>query len=163
MLRCRLALVPLAFLTLSACAPAVDIAAETATFRARAEGIGDAEKRMAVDEALGFYHADAVVLPSGAPAIRGREAVRAMYQEYFASGMIKDFEASITHLEVAASGDIAYEYGVNRFTLNTPDGEMLDVGKYLAIWKKVDGEWYAAVLAFNSDAAAPTPVAPAGT
>lgn len=149
-------------LTLCACAPKVDVAAETAALRARSEAMVAAEQRMAIDEALALYHPDAVILPSGAPSIRGRDAVREMYQGYFGSGMVKSFEASITHLEVAASGDIGYEYGVNRFTLNTPDGEMLDVGKYLAIWKKVDGEWYAAVLSFNSDAAAPTPVAPTG-
>ena len=102
------------------------------------------------------------MLPAGAAAIPGRDGVRAMYQEFFGSGMLKSFEASITHLEVAPSGDIGYEYGVNRFVLNTPDGEMPDVGKYLAIWKKVDGQWYAAVVCFNSDAPAPTPVASAG-
>lgn len=153
----------LTMLTLTACAPKIDVAAESAALRARSEAMVSAEQRMAVDEAVALYHPDAVVLPAGAPPITGRDAVRTMYQEYFASGMVKSFEASITHLEVAASGDIAYEYGVNRFTLNAPEGPMLDVGKYLAIWKKVDGEWYAAVVAFNSDAAAPTPVAPSGT
>lgn len=162
MLRRILAGSVLAILPLTACAPKVDVAAETAALRARSEAMVAAEQRMSVDDAIALYHADVVVLPAGAPPITGRDAVREMYQGYFGSGMVKGFEASITHLEVAASGDIGYEYGVNRFTLNTPAGEMLDVGKYLAIWRKVDGEWYAAVVAFNSDAAAPTPVAPAG-
>ncbi len=163
MLRRSRAGVLLVVVTLAACAPKVDIAAETAALRARSEAMVSAEQRMAVDEAVAMYHQDAVVLPAGSPAISGRDAVREMYQGYFGSGAVKSFEASITKLEVAASGDIGYEYGVNRFTLNTPQGEMLDVGKYVAIWRKVDGQWYAAVVAFNSDAAAPTPVAPGGT
>lgn len=143
---------------LTACAPRVDLEAAEAEFRARAEAVVEAERRMDPDAASAFYMEDAIVLPAGAPLIRGREGVRAMYQEVMGSGMVKSFDATTTHLEVAPSGDIGYEYGVNRMTITTPDGDMLDVGKYLAIWKKVDGQWYAAVLAFNSDAAAPTPV-----
>lgn len=154
-------LAPMLFL-LSACAPQVDLEAAEAELRARAEAVVDAERRMAVDEAAAFYLEDAVVLGAGIPIIHGRDGVRAMYQEFMGSGMVKDFDATTTHLEVFASGDVGYEYGVNRMTLNTPDGEMLDVAKYLAIWKKVDGEWYVAALAFNSDAPAPTPVASGG-
>src|SRR5690606_41773583 len=113
------------------CAPTADVAAAAAALRARSAAMVSADRRMAVDDARALYHADAVVMPAGAPPIAGRDAVREMYQGYFGSGMGKGFEASITHREVAASGDIGYEYGVNRFTLNTPDGEMLDVGKYL--------------------------------
>lgn len=146
---------------LTACAPRVDLAAETAALRARSEGVIAAEKSQNVDAAVAFYAADAIVLPAGAPLLSGRDAVRGMYTDVFGSGAVKAFESIPTQITVAASGDIGYEYGVNRFTLNTPGGEMLDVGKYLAVWKKVDGEWYAAVLSFNSDAPAPTPVAAA--
>lgn len=154
----RLLFVPLALLT--ACAPRVDIEAETAALRARSEGVVAAEKSQNIDAAVAFYAEDAIVQPAGAPLLRGRDAVRAMYGDVFGSGAVKAFETIPTRLEVAASGDIGYEYGVNRFTLTTPDGDLLDVGKYLVVWKKVDGEWYAAVLSFNSDTPAPTPVAP---
>lgn len=153
----------LVFLSATACAPKVDVEAETAALRARSDALVAAEKRMAADEAVAFYETDAVVLPSGAAIINGRDGVRTLYQEYFGSGMLKSFESTVTQLEVTSSGDVAYEYGSNRFILAGPEGDLLDVGKYLAIWKKVDGEWYVSVLAFNSDAAAPTPVAPAGT
>lgn len=149
-------------LVFSACAPEPDLEEAEAALRARSDAVMDAERRMAVDEAAAFYLEDAIMLPAGAPLLRGREAIRGMYQEFMGSGMVKSFDATITHLEVAPSGDVGYEYGVNRMTLATPDGDLLDVGKYLAIWKKVDGEWYAAAVAFNSDAPAPTPVAPSG-
>lgn len=155
----RLLLVPLVLLT--ACAPRVDIEAEMAALRARSEGVIAAEKSQNIDAAVAFYAEDAIVLPAGAALLSGRDAVRGMYTEVFGSGAVKAFESIPTQIVVAASGDIGYEYGVNRFTLSTPDGDLLDVGKYLVVWKKIDGEWYAAVLSFNSDTPAPTPVAPA--
>lgn len=154
------AIAPL-FVLLTACAPTVDVAAETAALRARSEGVVAAENAQNIDAAVAFYAEDAIVQPAGAPLLSGRDAVRGMYTEVFGSGAVKAFEGTPTRIEVAASGDVGYEYGVNRLTLNTPDGEMLDVGKYLAIWKKIDGEWYAAVLSFSSDALAPAPVAAA--
>lgn len=154
--------VVLSSVLLVGCEPGVDLAAEEAALRARIQGVVAAEARMASGDAVAFYHTDAIVLPSAAPMIRGRDNVRAMYQEFFDSGMLKGFESSVTQLEMAASGDLAYEYGINRFTLNLPSGEALDVGKYVAVWKKVDGEWYAVLVAFNSDAPAPTPVATGG-
>ena len=63
-----------------------------------------------------------------------------------------------SHVEMSAGGDLAYEYGVNRMVLAGEDGDLLDVGKYLAIWKKIDGEWMVAALSFTSDAAEPTPI-----
>lgn len=45
-----------------------------------------------------------------------------------------------------------------RATLRTPNGDVLDMGKYLLVWKRIDGEWYAAALSFTSDAAAPVPI-----
>lgn len=151
------ALFPL-LLLLSACAPRVDIEAETSALRARSEGVIAAEVAQNADAAVAFYAEDAIVQPAGGPQLRGRDAVRGMYSEVFGSGAVKQFESIPTLIEVAASGDIGYEYGVNRFTLTTPGGDMLDVGKYLVVWKKIDGEWYAAVLSYNSDTPAPTPI-----
>lgn len=153
------AVVPILAL-LTACAPQVDIAAETAALRARSEGVIAAEMAQNADAAAAFYAEDAIVQPAGAPLLRGRDAVRSMYSDVFGSGAVKQFESIPTLIAVAASGDVGYEYGVNRFTLTTPAGDMLDVGKYLAVWTKVDGEWYASLLSYSSDAAAPVPLTP---
>ncbi len=154
------ALVPILAL-LTACAPRVDIEAESARVAARSDAIMAAEKAQDLEAAVAFYVADAVVQPSGAPLIRGRDAVRQMYSDIFGSGAIKDFQGTRSTLELAASGDLAVETGINRITLTTPGGDMLDVGKYLAIWKQVDGEWYVSMLSYSSDAAAPVPLTPA--
>jgi ketosteroid isomerase-like protein len=62
-----------------------------------------------------------------------------------------EFEATTTAIISAASGDMAYEYGVNRFVFETPDGPVEDYGKYLVVWTKIEGEWFIAVLSFSGN------------
>lgn len=145
--------------SLGACAgPRVDVAAETAAVRARSEAVVAAEKAQDTEAALAFWAADAVVQPAGSPQIQGHEAIRALYNSFFGTGQLKEFEGTTSHLEVSDAGDLAYEYGVNRMILTGPEGDFLDLGKYLAIWEKIDGEWYITALSFTSDAPAPVPV-----
>jgi ketosteroid isomerase-like protein len=144
---------------LGACSgPRVDVAAETAAVRARSQGIAAAEAAQNTEQALAFWAEDAIVQGASSPQIQGHDAIRALYDSFFGSGQLKQFEGKTSHLEVSQSGDLAYEYGVNRFVLAGPSGDLLDMGKYLAVWKKIDREWYAAALSFTSDAPAPVPV-----
>ncbi len=138
--------------------PAVDITAETAALRARSEGVSTAEAAKDRAKALTFYVPDAVVQPAGMPQLQGQEAIGHMYQVFFDSSGIKSFEGKSSGFVVAAAGDLAYETGVNRMVFATPKGDVLDVGKYLAVWKKSNGTWLIAALSFTSDAPAPTPV-----
>ena len=39
-----------------------------------------------------------------------------------------------------------------------PEGDLLDMGKYLVVWKKTDGEWFVQALSFTSDTPAPVPL-----
>jgi ketosteroid isomerase-like protein len=145
---------------LAACAaPQVDVAAETEALRARSEGVVAAEAAFDVAAALAFWAEDAIVQGAGTPQIQGKDAIGQVYREYFESGMVKEFSGTTTHLEVSAAGDLAYEYGVNRFVITGPEGDLLDMGKYLVVWKKIDGDWFIAALAFTSDAPAPVPMA----
>ena len=59
---------------------------------------------------------------------------------------------------MSASGDLAYVYGVNRTVLAGPEGDLLDMGKYLAVWKKIDGEWYIAAGCATFGAPQPVPL-----
>lgn len=143
-----------------AAAPQVDIEAETAAVHARSDAVVAAEAAQDAEASTVFWAPDAIVQPAGSPQLQGRDAVLALYREFFEGGMLKDFSGTTSHLEVAASGDLAFEYGVNRMVVAGPDGDLLDIGKYLAVWKKIDGEWYIAALSFTSDAPAPAPVTP---
>lgn len=144
----------------AACAaPQVDVAAETEAVRARSAGVVAAEAAFNVAAALTFWAEDAIVQGAGAPQIQGKDAIGELYGQYFESGMLKEFSGQTSYLEVSAGGDLAYEYGVNRFVLAGPEGDLLDMGKYLVVWKKIDGEWFIVALAFTSDALAPVPMA----
>ncbi len=77
--------------------------------------------------------------PAGAQQVQGRDAIRALYGRFFSQ--LKQFGSITSHLEAPQGGDLAYEYGVNRLVLAGPEGD-LDVGKYLAVWRKIDGEWF---------------------
>ena len=147
-----------ALVMIGCAAPQIDVAAETEAVRARSEGVVAAESAFDVEGSLAYWAEDAIVHGAGAPQIQGIDAIRELYQQYFGSGLVKEFTGTTSHLEVSAGGDLGYEYGVNRFVLTGPEGDLLDVGKYLAIWKKIDGEWFISALAFSSDAAAPVPL-----
>lgn len=153
-----------ASVVLTACAPRVDLEAERAALLARSDAVVAAEAAKDVDAALAFYLPDAVIQPANAPTVSGTAAIRGLYESFMKDPNFKSMSSARSGLMLAASGDMAYEHGVNRMVFATPSGEMTDVGKYLVVWKKVDGTWSAAMLAFSSDAPpAPMPAADAKT
>lgn len=97
-----------------------------------------------------FYAEDAVSMGANQTAIRGRDAIRGMVAEMFALPNLA-FSFAPTKIEVAASGDIAYEIGTYRVAADMPGGRLDDEGKYLTLWKKVAGEWKIASDISNSD------------
>jgi len=88
-----------------------------------------------IDAITAFYAEDAVLLPPNAPAIFGRDAVRATIQEMFAAGLAIELE----DLEIKVEGDLGYKAG--RYRTRGEDGSLIDRGKFIEIWSKVDGNW----------------------
>jgi uncharacterized protein (TIGR02246 family) len=137
---------------LSSCAspPVIDVQAEIEAVRdfdlawQAAFAAGD------VEEALSFLAPDAVMMGPNAPAVVGREAHRGDFEAYFAD---PDVSSSWTAevIEVSASGDLAYYRGTYHATVQTPEGPVEDVGKFLAVCKKIDGEWKVIAESTNSD------------
>jgi uncharacterized protein (TIGR02246 family) len=87
-----------------------------------------------------LYAPDATMLEPGMEPIRGRSAILEFYQE-MVRGENRQVDSSAERVEVARSGDLAYEYGSYTFAADTPQGRMDDRGRYVAIWKKIDGQW----------------------
>jgi ketosteroid isomerase-like protein len=135
--------------------PAVDTAAEEQAVRARSAEVLAAENAHDYDKATTYYTEDAVVQPADMPPVRGRTAVRALYAEFDKMGFPK-IEGTTDRLTVAQSGDVAYEVGTNKLSWTTPTGPVVQMGKYLVVWKKVEGSWYGDALSFSND----TPPAP---
>lgn len=133
-----------------------DPMSEVEAVRARSEAVVAAEAAFDVPAAIRFWADDAIVQPAGMPQINGKEGIRELYSHFFESGMVREFSGEARHIEV--SGELAWEFGVNRMVLAGDEGDLLDMGKYLLIWKKIGGEWMIAALSFTSDAPEPAPV-----
>ena len=120
-----------------------DIAAITATTRqfARLVLAGDFEG------ASQLYTPDAVVMPPHHPVCNGREAAR----QWMAS-IPRVTRFDIDPQRIDGRADLAYVTGVFSVTLQTPDGNVDDVGKFLEIRRRQpDGSWLIEADIFNSD------------
>jgi hypothetical protein len=57
--------------------------------------------------------------------------------------------ASLTTVEAVVAGDIGYRIGT--YSLEAPDGSMVDSGKFIDTWRQVGGEWMISTDIWNSD------------
>lgn len=88
-------------------------------------------------EAMGAaYTQDSQLLPPNGDFVNGRQAVADFWGFLFSLG----FDGVILEtLEVTGTGSLANEVGL--FTLFN-NGQVFDSGKYVVVWKKVQGKWY---------------------
>jgi ketosteroid isomerase-like protein len=83
-----------------------------------------------------LYTENAQVLPPNTDLIAGQPAIQGFWQAVMDMG-IK--EITLNTGEVEKHGDAATE--VSRFKLLGQDGQVLDKGKYIVIWKRDHGQW----------------------
>lgn len=85
------------------------------------------------------YTADGKLFPNNRDILEGSDAI----QQYWTPG--KGYRISyhkIIPSEITISGDQAYDYGYYEGTTQRDDGsESSWKGKYVIVWKKVDGDW----------------------
>lgn len=85
-----------------------------------------------------LYTTDADLFPPGMPGITGRAGIAAFWAGAMDMGLAT---VELTSNEVTdVSGDLALECGSYR--LGTADGSTADEGKYMVLWRLVDGAWY---------------------
>ena len=96
-------------------------------------------ERYAANDATGvaaLYTEDAQLLPPDMEIVSGRAAI----QEFVAKTNPPGGPAfEIATVETLVFGDHAHRQG--SFTVNSPDGTSLETGKFLELWKKIDGKW----------------------
>ena len=78
-----------------------------------------------------MYTEDAEWLVPEAPIVKGREAIGQVWARIIGPG---GNTVRVDVLEVEESGDWAYDVGT--FEARTPDGNVLNAGKYIVIWKR---------------------------
>jgi uncharacterized protein (TIGR02246 family) len=126
-------------------APVVDIAAEQGKIRdleaawSKDAGAKDLEKSIA------NYADDAIMLTPGAPAAKGKDAIRAAWKDMLADPKGK-LAFSTERVDVSASGDLASSKGSYTMTMTNPKTKkpVEDKGSYVTVYKKqADGNWKA--------------------
>jgi uncharacterized protein (TIGR02246 family) len=133
-------------------APPDTRAADEAALRALIRDWSAAAQAKDAGKFVSVYADDAVVMMAGAPDIRGlaaiREGIPAMMQD---PAFALSFEAD--RVEVARSGDLAYETGSYSMTMTGPDKKpATEKGHYVVVWRKgADGAWKVVVDAPLSD------------
>jgi len=123
------------------CAKAEDrLSQEVTTAVARDFNQGDAMRTSA------HYTDDAQILPPQRPAIDGRPAIAGYFQanidKYIAFG--NDTQWSVVR------GDVAIEQGVYNIR-NVRIGQDVEAGKYIRIWRKINGDWKVYRDMFSTD------------
>ena len=111
-----------------------------------------------VEQTIGYYSADAVVLPPNATGAATREAIRNVWKDMFASpSLVMSWQP--TRVQVGKALEMAWVSGTYELTMNDASGKpMNDRGKYLEVWEKqTDGNWKCRADMWNSDLAASAP------
>jgi ketosteroid isomerase-like protein len=114
-----------------------------------------------VEQAIGYYSDDAIVLPPNATGAATKEAIRNVWKDMFASpSLVISWQP--TRVQVGKSGEMAWVRGRYELTMNDESGKPIDDrGKYLEVWEKqTDGNWKCAAEMWNSDLATSASAAP---
>jgi len=108
--------------------------------QAAQDRLADAISAHDAGRAAALYCEDGRLIPQGGPACTGREAIAAFFGGALANGIVG---ARFTTEDV--DGDDARASEVGRYALYAAaaDGErvLAGEGRYLVVWRKVDGAW----------------------
>jgi uncharacterized protein (TIGR02246 family) len=124
---------------------------EVLIIKSYSDSLLKAESELNADKAISYFAEDAIVQGAGAPQINGKKAIREMYQQFFGMPQLKEFSVKSNFIDISKSGDIAYEYGVNKVVTSQGKNDLIDVGKYTLVWRKHDDKWLVEILTFSND------------
>jgi uncharacterized protein (TIGR02246 family) len=143
-------------------APKDTRAEDEATIRAYSATASEAARTKDADKLVAFYADDALAFSNYSATTTTKEAMRADVRNEFSAPGTISWKTSV--IEVARSGDLAYEHGRYTYTSTEKDGKSkTQTGNYLLVWRKPPGgDWRIAVDTDSEDPplAPPTPLPP---
>jgi uncharacterized protein (TIGR02246 family) len=101
---------------------------------------------------LAYYAEDGSAFPFNAPIATGHEQIQKLWTGLMSMpGFALSFAP--TKIDVAKSGDMAYDVGTFELKHNDANGALTTTaGKYVVVWKKqADKQWKAVADIFNTD------------
>jgi uncharacterized protein (TIGR02246 family) len=133
--------------------PATDAAAVTEAIAAKDQAFADAMVAGDVATIAGFYADDAILLPPGGQRVDGAAAIQETMTGWIEEGGTPtSMTLTSDEITLTAAGDYAHAIGTWTMSGPAPDGtEWSDNGKFVALWKNVDGDWKMAADIWNSD------------
>jgi uncharacterized protein (TIGR02246 family) len=148
-----------AVLLLASCGGPPDRSADKARLMQASRDWSSAAASRNVDAIVDYWADDAVVIPAGAPELRGKAAIRTYIQQ---SLKLPGFHIEWEPIEanVSADGSMGYLIERTQLKMKAPDGSPVEMSyRGVTIWRKqADGGWKNIVDITN----APPPVAAAG-
>jgi ketosteroid isomerase-like protein len=109
---------------------------------------------------VALYDEHAVLLPPGAPAASGRAAIHAFFTKDMAESSKAGIRFSLgAHPAGGISGDMGWSSGT--YTVTDKAGKVLEIGKFLSVSRKVNGQWLYLRDMWNADGPSPMPEAAA--
>lgn len=117
------------------------ISAEAGKIRVLEVAMMTAGGEKGADGYMSFYADDAVELPANAAMLQGKENISKTMD--FLNDKDNRLTWTVMRVDVAASLDLAYSYGVYEFRSKDNEGKQtVEYGKYTTVWKKQsDGRW----------------------
>jgi proline iminopeptidase len=100
---------------------------------------------------LKLYTNDAIVMAPTAPLIQGHLTIEAFWQSAMDKGLSK---AELLTMDLEGNDDQLSEIG--KYILYDKDKNVLDIGKYLIIWKYENGKWLMSKDMFNTNMKKPS-------
>ena len=132
-------------------APVVDTAAITAAVDSLNNAFVAAVTARDTSAVVNFYASDALILPAGSPRVEGHDAIRAFCVGFLQTPGL-EFQLTSVRPIIAEAGDVVIDVGSYAMKYTDAKGKTVeDVGKFVTVLKKVDGEWKLLVDTFNSD------------
>ena len=102
------------------------------------------------DGLVALYAEDAVLSPPGAPAARGHAAMRDFIAKDTAASAAAGVRLSLDSArDHGISGGLAWEWGT--FKAKDKSGATVDAGKYVTVYRKMNGKWLIIRDIWNSD------------
>lgn len=110
----------------------------------------EAFRRKDVPAIASGYTSDARLMPPNGPIAQGYNAIAHVWSQLLALPNVK-LNWSATYVDVARSGELAYEIGTYSMLYDGATGPVSDHGKYIVVWKKQGRLWKTAADIFNTD------------
>jgi ketosteroid isomerase-like protein len=151
----KIALLFCACIALIGCntAPKVDIQAEKDAIQNNEDQWTIALQTRDVEKIVSYYATEAVSMRPNQPIYIGLNAIRNGTETMLADTtlLFDTYTGKVDAIEVSVAGDMAYSYGHDELMVKTKDGLVKDEGKWVDIWKKLDGQWKVMVSCGNSN------------